>query len=145
MRFFLCIWILFYTTFLLGQKEDHQWVFNWASRDDLSAYPDAGASILDFNYLPPRAYKNEDITLDIQETNSFYADENGQLLLYTNGQAVYGANHKAITNGDTINYGRIWDIWTWKNEHDEVSSVGFRIEQGISIIPIGMDATNFMV
>ena len=100
MRFFLCIWILFYTTFLLAQKEDHQWIFNGHQYDDVSDEPRAGASVIDFNTLPPRTYRNEDITLDFQETNSFYADEDGQLLLYTNGQAVYGANHKAITNGD---------------------------------------------
>ena len=139
------LFFLIFINSLSAQKEDHQWIFNGHQYDDVSDEPRAGASVIDFNTLPPRAYRNEAITLDFQETNSFYADENGQLLLYTNGQAVYGANHKAITNGDTINYGRIWDIWTWKNEHDEVSSVGFRIEQGISIIPIDLDATNFMV
>lgn len=140
----LALFIL-YTAALSAQKEDHIWLFNWHPYDDVSMDSIRGASVLDFNTLPPRAYKDEAITLDFIETNSFYSDSSGQLSLYTNGQAVYGADHQPIINGDTINYGRVWDIWTWANEAGQVVPNGFRITQGITLIPMGNTTERFIV
>ena len=89
MRFFFFLWILLNTTLLSAQKEDHIWLFNLHRYDDVSQNSMHGASVMDFNTLPPRIYKQNEITVDFQETNSFVSDEQGELFLYTNGQAIY--------------------------------------------------------
>lgn len=125
-----------------AQKEDHQWIFNATSIDDCNNHPNpdrivtCGASILDFNTLPPRAYRDTTITLDMDATQAIYCGPDGILEMYTNGQSIHGRNHQPLINGDSINYTPKWDWLTWENENGEVKPSGFRISQGAGIIPI---------
>ncbi len=118
-----------------GQNEDHQWLFNWTSGDDLADWPDLGASVLDFNTLPPRAYRDISITLDMGETNASICDENGEFLYYSNGMAIHSGMHESVLNGDTISYVSGWHTLTWPNENGEVFSAGHRYIQSIGFIP----------
>jgi len=119
-----------------AQKEDHQWIFNETYLDDVTDFPDLGASILDFNILPPRAYRETAITLDMDGTQAIYCGPDGILEMYTNGQSIHGRHHEPLVNGDSINYTPQWDWLTWENEHGEIKPSGFRIARGASIIPI---------
>ena len=42
-------------------------------------------------------------------TDFSLADEDGALEIYSNGCHLYDAQHNIIENGDSINYGRIWE------------------------------------
>lgn len=133
-----------------AQKEDHQWLFNWTRIDDCSLWPDTlpdvcGATVLDFNSLPPIAYKDTAITLDVKECSSTICDLDGQLMLYTNAQSVHGAEHQPIINGDTINFGPRWDWLTWENEHGEVKPSGYRIPQGALFVPIPESKQDYLL
>ena len=103
--FLLC----FFPLILLSQKEDHQWVFHFSGINDTIEYREWTASVLDFNHLPPRGIWNPEITMDMKECHACFCDENGELLVYSNGQTIHGPNHQPVTNGDTINYSPRWD------------------------------------
>ena len=142
MKYFFLFFSMFYTLGTSAQKEDHQWIFNATSIDDCNNHPNpdrivtCGASILDFNTLPPRAYRDTAITLDMDATQAIYCGPDGLLEMYTNGQSIHGGNHRPLINGDSINYTPKWDWLTWENENGEVKPSGFRISQGAGIIPI---------
>jgi len=61
-----------------------------------------------------------------QATVASICDTAGNLLFYTNGISIFGADHKIIQNGDSINFGKYWDTWKIK---------GYASTQGIQIIP----------
>ena len=132
---FLCV---FYSMHGHAQKEDFQWLFNASSIDNCMAHPldsICGATVLDFNYDPPKYYRNREITLDMDHANASVCDDEGQLLLYSNQQAVHGPDHQAIINGDTINYGPKWPEFTWPNENGDWMPSGYRFTQGVGILP----------
>jgi len=83
-----------------GQKEDHQWLFNWSSVDSCDLYSTigerCGASVLDFNTLPPGSYRDEAITLDMGETNASICDTSGVLLYYSNGMTIHSGRHQSV-------------------------------------------------
>lgn len=122
---------------ITAQKEDHQWIFNFWRLDDCSQsnFPEfCNASILDFNVDPPAFFRAEEATLELHYTHSAICDENGELLLYTNGMSIHGADHNLIINGDTISFGPLWANNTWLNENDEVRTQGF----------LGIDCAGFV-
>ena len=125
------------TSTLPAQKEDYQWIFNWARIDDCtqSNFPDfCNSSILDFNEDPPIFFRAEDATLDMDNTHTSLCDERGKLLLYSNGMSIHGADHTPIINGDTISFGPSWPNNTWLNENGEVRTQGF----------LGIDCAGFV-
>jgi len=120
---------------VFSQKEDHQWIFNFTSIDDVSMYPDFGACILDFNQLPPRGVLSSEITLDMGECHASLCDEDGNLRVYSNGQSIHGSNHNPVINGDTINFSPKWSWLLWENENGELKPSGFRGAQAVGFIP----------
>jgi len=141
MKKLLCIILLFCLCEIgHGQKEDYQWIFNWSNVDscDLNSVlgEKCGASLLDFNTLPPSFYRNEKITLDMSACNASICDENGNLLFYSNGQSIYGSKHIPIINGDTINYSPKWEWLTWDNENGETRPSGLRYAQAVGLFQV---------
>ena len=125
---YILIFFLGATSLLSAQREDHQWIFNAWSTDDcsFSNFPkDCNASILDFNIDPPIFYQEISATLDMDWTHASFCDENGNLLLYSNGMSIHGPNHTPIIRGDTISYGPLWNNNTWPNENGDLRPTGF--------------------
>lgn len=80
-------------------KYDYQWVFSNSARD---------AMVLNFN--------NEKISFDtgiadmyMHATSISMSNESGELIFYSNGCDIRGADHKILENGDQINPGEIHD------------------------------------
>ncbi len=124
---------------LLAQKEDHIWISNFTSVDSClsSIFPDfCGATLLDFNELPPLVYRDLKLTLDFKECNTSICDENGELLMYCNAQSIHGDHRDWITNGRIINYSPKWEWLTWDNENGQSRPTGFRGPQAAGIIPM---------
>jgi len=141
MKVFCFLILCFYLTptALIGQKEDHQWIFNWWSRDDCSQFDYSeycNASILDFNVDPPVFIRAEEATLDMDFTHAAICNEQGELILYSNGMSIHGSDHKPILNGDTISFGPLWANNTWLNEDDEVRTQGFLGIDCASFVPV---------
>lgn len=140
MRSLIFIVLLYSSAKLSAQKEGHQWIFNFSSIDSCDNFSvledQCGTSILDFNFLPPKGYRNRKITLDFKEANTSICDSMGELLFYSNGMAIDGPEHKPVINGDTINYRSGWNTLIWQNEHDEWKSSGHRFVQSVGFIPL---------
>lgn len=117
------------------QQEDHNWILNFSSIDSFSVESEWVGSVINFNSLPPHIYKDPLIELDFRKTNAITSDSLGNILFYSNGQAIHGPDHKPIINGDTINYSPKWDWLTLSNEIGEIKPAGFKIGQLMSIIP----------
>lgn len=131
--------VFFIAPTLLAQKEDHIWISNFWSVDSCSTspFPDiCGATLVDFNELPPLVYRDLKLTLDFLECNTSICDENGELLLYCNAQSIHGDQRDWITNGRIINYGPKWEWLTWDNENGQSRPTGFRAPQSAGFIPI---------
>ena len=118
---------------LSGQKEDHQWIYHFGAIDTVE-FPFASASVLDFNYLPPKVEVRNEVLIFLKESHASVCDENGELLLYSNAQTVYGPNHEFIEGGDTINHSRVWDNF-FLPVSGEFVTTGLRGIQQVGFIP----------
>ncbi len=54
-------------------------------------------------------------------------DSSGQMLFYTNGISIFNAQHEIIPNGDSINFGNLWNSFKLD---------GYLAPQSIQIIPV---------
>ncbi len=87
-----------------AQKYDYNWILG---------YPSGGISLnfggvhMDFNdnTVEPERF---DIIFPATEP-TVLSMSSGHLLIYSNGCTVIGSDHQTIANGDSINYGYIWD------------------------------------
>jgi len=79
--FFFC------SGFLFAQKEANIWYFGHQCG-------------LDFNFTPPKTLTNG--KLNSLEGCASIADENGNLLFYSDGTTVWNSNHKIMVNGDNL-------------------------------------------
>ena len=129
MRIVIWLFSLLFTQQLYAQKEDHQWLFGflidetWES--EWLADTTWGASTIDFNYSPPKIYYDSTRIIDFSGANASFSDSNGNLLLYTNGQAVYNSLSNILV--DSINYGTYWENWV-------VNYYGNSVYTGLPII-----------
>ena len=93
---------------LFGQnKQDYHWVMGYNGQNP---HPSHGGTHWVFDEDSLRLIKVD------QEANFYLTDasvadpQTGELLLYSNGCAVYDKNGSIVANGDSINYGDIWKV-----------------------------------
>jgi len=106
---YLSIFILTFCTggILIAQKFDHVWITG--NQNDPSN-PILGGGLLDFNFSPPQtSYHYRE--LNMYTTNSSICDSAGNLLFYTNGCVIAGADDKILENGEGINPGNAHSLW----------------------------------
>lgn len=95
------------TQILHAQKHDYIWITGDDNQTHDTTY---GGSLLDFNFNPVKAsYHYRD--LNMFTTNSSICDSAGNLLFYTNGCAIAGADDEILENGDNINPGSSHTLW----------------------------------
>lgn len=75
---------------------------NWLMADS------DGARLISFTSGTPEV-EISDASVPIDNYSTMMSDEGGNLQFYSNGCKVYGANHQLLTNGDTLNYGEIYN------------------------------------
>ena len=119
------------------QKQDHIWLFGQSLEDNvLEEFREDttfGATTIDFNFDPPKVYYDKDRLWDFNSSNASLSSHEGELLLYSNGQAVYDGSHSIIE--DTINYSQHWDNWNFIYENTVINS-GFPTIQGVLLLPM---------
>lgn len=111
-----------FTTF--AQKHD----YNWAMGED--------------SMLNLFSFENESLSIDSFEstarfwiTNSTMSDSMGNLLFYTNGRKLYGANHQEILEGDSLGYGYQWEFWAASND--------MNVRQGTLVLPVPDNSNHY--
>ena len=105
-----------------AQKQDYYWVIGYGSHPGSTM---SGGTDIDFNYSPP------DTSYVFRAMNIGYncasiCDKDGNLLFYTNGCYIAGADNLPILNGDGLNPGIV------ANEYCEY---GYLTPQGSMFIP----------
>ncbi len=102
---FLCLYLTFFAA--SAQKFDYIWVTGDNNQISDTTY---GGGLLDFNFSPPKAsyhYREHNMFL----TNSSICDSTGNLLFYTNGCVIAGADDEILENGEGINPGNAHSLW----------------------------------
>jgi len=91
-----------------GQKHDYIWMLGYNS-NATSEYPGVEGIKVNFNNLPP-TFEYEITSMNILSSNATVSDSLGNLLFYTNGCFIAGADHVILENGDNINPGEVHNI-----------------------------------
>ena len=101
-------WCFFLTLplFSFGQKHDYTWLFGYES--DLST-PGIEGVRMNFNQQPP-VVTPISLGVSLNISNAMISDSSGNLLFYTDGCRVIGADHQLLQNGDGLNPGEVRDI-----------------------------------
>lgn len=117
------LFVFFLVSDLIGQKEDYQWVMGEHEYGVL----------IDFNG-DTRDTASREILEELSFTNASICDENGELLLYTNGCFVTNANNEKIEGSDSLNFSNFYDL---------VCPNGDGIVQGALILKKPISNTNY--
>lgn len=121
MKTFMLTLISLLSISCFSQKEDYIWLFGYGG---WSGNPNFGDVFLDFSTSPPELLKDiRELNLDL--TNASICDENGDLLLYSNGISISNGQHEIIENGEYLNYGHYVN-----NDQED----GYRVGQGAFFI-----------
>lgn len=105
MKIYLILIIFFSQLSLFSQdKHDFQWVFCYGPNNEEKKF---GGSLISFdqndikmNYVQLRCELGENVS---------YSNDQGSLLMYSNGCAIFGSDHEVILNGQGINPGVTYD------------------------------------
>ena len=128
--------ILLKSSCCIAQHEDFIWMFGSAIYDQVQEFVHEdttwGATNIDFNFAPPKIYYDHNRLIDFRATNVSISTEDGQILMYTNGQAIWDGENKFIE--DTINYNDQWENWTLVQDEILVLA-GLPTIQGALILP----------
>ena len=89
-------------------KYDYQWLFGYKTSEDVDG------TILDFKEMEVNIFPIQK-NMDLGEGSSNICDRNGNLILYTDGCSIAGANHEIIENGDSISSGYIERVYCKTN------------------------------
>ncbi len=91
--------IVFAQTPFQEQKRDYIWLTGYSSNGNPNSI--VGGTLMDFNQQPASfEYQYRELNFDI--TNASICDEQGNLLVYTNGQEVVNREHEIMENGDSL-------------------------------------------
>ncbi|MBK6930124.1 MAG: hypothetical protein IPH12_04390 [Saprospirales bacterium] len=91
---------------LFSQKHDYVWISGDSNTPNTTSH---GGIIIDFNQQPLTAqYNYREMNMFV--CNASICDSSGQLLAYTNGCHIAGANDEVLENGEMINPGLAWQV-----------------------------------
>ncbi len=137
MRLIVVVTLAFIYNGSFAQKQDHIWLFGQSLEDNvLEEYREDttfGATTIDFNFEPPKVYYDKNRLWDFNGSNASLSSPEGELLIYSNGQAIYDGTHEVIE--DTINYSQHWDNWNFIYNNIVINS-GLPTLQGCLLLPM---------
>jgi hypothetical protein len=121
MPYILLFLVYIFVTPLFAQKHDYVWVMG---TQNLPVVPGYGGSILDFKETPaiPTYHFRP---MNFRACNASICDTAGNLVLYTNGCAIAGADDAIVDNGDNINPGFVHD-WKCNEQYIESYPSGYQ-------------------
>ena len=107
MHILFALLLLGLSQLVLAQKHDYIWI---SGDSNTPATTTHGGITIDFNQKPVNAYYNHR-DHNLFTTNSSICDSAGNLLFYTNGCVIAGADDVILENGDDINPGSSHTLW----------------------------------
>lgn len=138
--------ILLWSSCCWAQYEDHIWMYGFSPYDALQEWTHQdttwGATNIDFNFSPPKIYYDHDRLIDFLATNSSISNRTGEILIYTNGQAIWNGENEFIE--DTINYNQHWENFVLHQDGIDVLN-GFLAIQGAMMLPLPEQDSVYML
>ncbi|MBL7778586.1 MAG: T9SS type A sorting domain-containing protein [Chitinophagales bacterium] len=109
------------------QKNDYVWLQGYRSEIGYDSIQQVwyGITFMDFNQQPVAKYYDS-LGISLDQTNTSFSSDDGNLLFYSNCVDVYNSLHNIIENGDSINWG---GVITQVNPG--IAVYGYRHEQGM--------------
>jgi hypothetical protein len=104
----LCILL---ATDVYGQKNDNIWITGYSSANKIVDGYQWGTMIADFNEDLVQFRYDSQITMDMSGTDASICDDEGRLLMYSNGMYVHNGLHQVVPGFDTIFYSTYWEIF----------------------------------
>jgi len=101
---FLFLFFMLYCATLPAQKHD---AFSFFGYDNTSSHPLFGGGTIDFNFTPPKIFKQKK-KIDFGSYCGSCSDSLGYLLFYTNGISIQHRQHNLMENGDSLNLSGFW-------------------------------------
>jgi PKD repeat protein len=137
MRIVTLLIFLIFSGFSNAQKNDYVWILGGSSRNIFTNGFQWGTAIADFKEEPVQFRYDSTITMDLQGTNGNISDNDGQLLMYSNGMHVHNRFHKTIAGLDTISYSPYWENFNLKDYLPDGSDwkSGFPGDQWLIMLP----------
>ncbi|MCO6490120.1 MAG: T9SS type A sorting domain-containing protein [Phaeodactylibacter sp.] len=121
-----------------GQKHDYVWMFGYNS-NATSNYPGVEGVILNYNETPFSVDYIQTVT-NITVSNATIADTFGNLLFYTNGCQIANRFHEIMENGDSLNFGAVF------NERCNENAFGYPAgPQSCLILSVPGNNNNYLV
>jgi len=122
---------------LYAQKHDYIWMAGYRSNP---VTPNLGGMLIDFNKNPREVrvnYRN----LDFGTVNTSICDSAGNLLFYSNGCFVAGADDSLLLNGDDISPGELHDQFCY----DQYTLGYISGQQSILTLPLPNSANEYII
>ncbi len=108
-----------------AQKHDNIWLTGYASFSGDAGY---GITIFEF-FEDSLSLTRDDFPMGFDRTHGVMCDSSGKLLFYSNGMYLANITHDTMLYGSGINPG------FWHNEWLAIPSTGYRIRDGMIIVP----------
>lgn len=100
--------LLLFCLHLSAQKNDNVWLLGYSANQDSS--DSFCISVLEFENNNLNITQNDAIEADLDDLNATYCNGTGELLAYSDGQAVYNSNHALMQNGHGLNYNDLYAL-----------------------------------
>lgn len=92
---------------IIGTKGDYIWEMGFFAKSD---NPLENLYEINFNFDPPQA-KFVDRNLQMDQTCASYCNEEGRLLIYSNGIHIADSTHQIIEHGDSVSFNNFFTIF----------------------------------
>jgi hypothetical protein len=126
----LLIVLLFLSLAILGQAQKHDYI--WVNGYDADTGPEFAHFYLDFHKNPPEIMNTDFGTAKFSSEVSSFSDEEGNLILASNGCRFFNAQGEVIPGADSINPGSFYDSWCKNNG-------SYILTYGMIILPLAND------
>jgi hypothetical protein len=139
--------IVFTSTICFGQKNDYVWILGGNSVNHFNNGYQWGTAIVDFKEDSVRFLYNEKITMDVSRTSSIISNNQGDLLMYSNGMYVHHGDHRDIPGLDTISYSSHWENFNYHDYLPDGSDwkSGLPGNQWILMLPDPGDSSSYYI
>ena len=104
MKYLLLFFTLLIAAFCNGQKQDYVWILGY---NPGTIGPNHSVMDFDFNLAPPLISRRNKSSMDFSFVNASICDEDGNLMLYSNGKYIANSNDELIENGNGMNPGEV--------------------------------------
>jgi hypothetical protein len=138
MKFLVSLYFFMFWLFSIGiaQKNDYHWPMGYYGEASIEFLEMDSTNYwtpfsLNFNFDPMEIQYFPKRRLKFYSSNASFSSDQGELICYSNGMHINGANDRRVYGGDTINFNNYWEYFS----DPSGEGWGFGLPQGTIFIP----------